>query len=283
MAVALLAPDPRRIADPPAQPPADDRVADAVADGTPEPLRKLACPVGIDTGVLVKGFRADEHTDGRQRLGLDVARRYPGVERRARAALRTPPGLARTLAEAAHSVVSDEVVPTWPDAMPPPAPARLPATRRNSAVAVYLPVITDASSCTHGFREHAGVDVLDAVEWVHDTLLPKLRVDRLRSVVVHPTCASKHLGLGPRLEATAAALADEVLVPAGASCCGFAGDRGLLHPELAAAATRDEAAEIADRSFDAYLSSNRTCELGLQQATRRPYWSAVQVLEERTR
>jgi D-lactate dehydrogenase len=359
MAVALLAPDPRRIADPPAQTPADDRVPDAVADGTPEPLRKLACPVGIDTGVLVKGFRAEEHTDGRQRLALDVARRYAGVERRARAALRTPPGLARTLAEAARSVVSDEVVPTWPDAMPPPAPARLPATRRNSAVAVYLPacvnrifgppdggrslpealvalseraglpvwipddaaghccatpwtskgyedggqfmahktaaalrrwsedgrlpVITDASSCTHGFREHAGVDVLDAVEWVHDTLLPKLRVDRLRSVVVHPTCASKHLGLGPRLEATAAALADEVLVPAGASCCGFAGDRGLLHPELAAAATRDEAAEIADRSFDAYLSSNRTCELGLQQATRRPYRSAVQVLEERTR
>jgi D-lactate dehydrogenase len=37
--VVLLAPDPRRIADPPAQAPADDRVPDAVAGGTPEPLR----------------------------------------------------------------------------------------------------------------------------------------------------------------------------------------------------------------------------------------------------
>jgi hypothetical protein len=51
----------------------------------------------------------------------------------------------------------------------------------------------------------------------------------------------------------------------------------------AAEPARDEAAEIAGRSFDAYLSSNRTCELGLQQATSRPYRSVVQALEEQTR
>jgi hypothetical protein len=34
--VVLLAPDPRRIADPPAQTAADDRVPDAVAAGTPD-------------------------------------------------------------------------------------------------------------------------------------------------------------------------------------------------------------------------------------------------------
>ena len=321
---------------------------------------KLACPVGIDTGVLVKGFRADEHTGGRQRLALDVARRYAGVERRARAALRTPPGLAGALADAARSVVSDEVVPTWPDAMPPPASARLPVTRRESAVAVYLPacinrifgpasggrslpealvalseraglpvwipedvaghccatpwtskgfqdggrfmaaktaaalrrwsedgrlpVITDASSCTHGFREHTGVDVLDAVEWVHDRLLPRLRVGRrVGSVAVHPTCSSKHLGLGPRLEALAAATAETVTVPAAAACCGYAGDRGLLHPELPAAATRDEASELESAAFGACVSSNRTCELGMQQATGAPYRSVVHLLDEATR
>jgi len=41
--VALLAPDPRRIADPPEAPPADDRVPDAFARGTPEPLRRDMC------------------------------------------------------------------------------------------------------------------------------------------------------------------------------------------------------------------------------------------------
>ena len=69
-------------------------------------------------------------------------------------------------------------------------------------------------------------------------------------------------------------------VPLAATCCGFAGDRGFLHPELTAAATRDEAAELAARRFDAHLCSNRTCEIGLQQATGGAYASFVQLLEE---
>jgi D-lactate dehydrogenase len=280
-----------------------DGVQTCAADGS----CSLACPVGIDTGALVKGFRFDEHTDGAERLALDVARRYAGVERRARAGLNAPSGLARVATEAARRLVSDELVPAWPGDMPPPAPGRLPETRRegakgyseggrymaaktNAAFARWtdggqLPVVIDASSCTHGVRDHvAGVEVLDAIEWVHDRLLPELQVSRrVGAVAIHPTCASKHLGLGPRLAALAAAVADEAVVPAATSCCGFAGDRGLLHPELAAAATRDESAEVSGRSYDAYVSSNRTCELGLQQATGQPYGSVMQLVEELTR
>jgi D-lactate dehydrogenase len=323
---------------------------------------KVACPVGIDTGVLVKGFRAQEHTAGAERLALDLAKRWAGVERRARAGLRTPPALARAAAAAARSVISDELVPTWPGAMPPPAPAPLPSTRREGATAVYLPacinrifgpprgerslpealvavseraglpvwipgdapghccatpwtskgydegaaymttktnaalrrwtedgrlpVVIDASSCTHGARErldHEGVEVLDAVEWIADRVLPRLTpARRVGAVAVHPTCSSKHLGLGSRLERIAEALADEVLVPAAAGCCGMAGDRGLLHPELPQAATRDEVAELRGGHFDAYVSSNRTCELGLEQATGQPYISIVQLLDRLT-
>ncbi len=85
------------------------------------------------------------------------------------------------------------------------------------------------------------------------------------------------------LESVARALAAEVVVPLTSTCCGFAGDRGLLHPELTAAATRDEAAEVAAAPFDAYLSANRTCEIGLEQGTGRPYESAIQLLERATR
>jgi predicted ATPase len=81
----------------------------------------------------------------------------------------------------------------------------------------------------------------------------------------------------------AAALADDVVVPAAATCCGFAGDRGLLHPDLTEAATRDEAAELRARPADVYVSSNRTCELGLRLATGAPYRSVLLVLEELTR
>jgi D-lactate dehydrogenase len=160
-----------------------------------------------------------------------------------------------------------------------------------------LPVVIDATSCALGIRDEAGgalgeddrerlgrVEVLDPIAWAHDRLLPRLRVGRpVGAATLHPTCAGAHLGLGQRLRSLADALADDVHVPLHAGCCGFAGDRGFLHPELTAAATRREAAEVGGRAFDAHVSANRTCEIGLEQATGRPYESIVQLLERATR
>jgi D-lactate dehydrogenase len=73
------------------------------------------------------------------------------------------------------------------------------------------------------------------------------------------------------------------VVPAGTTCCGMAGDRGLLHPELPASALAGAAAELDGSMFDACLCSNRTCEIALQQVTRRPYGSFILLLEELTR
>jgi D-lactate dehydrogenase len=150
-----------------------------------------------------------------------------------------------------------------------------------------LPVVMDASSCSLGLRENIaldGVEVIDSVSWVHDHLLEHLEVThRLGSVVVHPTCATGHLGLSGKVAAVAGRLADEVVVPAATRCCGMAGDRGWLHPELPAAALADTTAELEGRGFDACLSSNRTCEIALQQVTGRPYESLVFILEALTR
>jgi D-lactate dehydrogenase len=147
-----------------------------------------------------------------------------------------------------------------------------------------LPVVIDASSCAQGLREVLeGREVLDAIEWVHDRVLPQLDVRRrVGSVALHPPCSARHLGLVPKLRAIAAAMADEVVVPATATCCGMAGDRGLLHPELTRAATAPQAAELGGRHFDAHLSSNRTCELALTQGTGREYGSFVRLLDSLT-
>jgi D-lactate dehydrogenase len=63
----------------------------------------------------------------------------------------------------------------------------------------------------------------------------------------------------------------------------MAGDRGYLHPELPASALRDVTRELDGRSFDACVSSNRTCEVALQQVTGRSYESFVLALEALTR
>jgi D-lactate dehydrogenase len=159
-----------------------------------------------------------------------------------------------------------------------------------------LPVVCDASSCTLGLAEevvpllsevnaerHTHLRILDSIEWALE-LLPKLEIGRrLDAVAVHPPCATRHMELHAALGTIAAALADEVFFPIASTCCGFAGDRGMLHPELPRAATADQAAELAGRRFDAHLCSNRTCEIGLQQGTGRTYESFVFTLEELTR
>jgi D-lactate dehydrogenase len=159
-----------------------------------------------------------------------------------------------------------------------------------------LPVVSCATSCTLGLaadvlpslneenrERHERLEILDAVTWVGERLLPKLEVrGKVESATLHPPCAMRHLGLVGELEALAGELAREVVVPPTATCCGFAGDRGFLHPELTEAATRLEAAEVAERPTDAYLCGNRTCEIGLQRATGAPYESFVHLVDELT-
>jgi D-lactate dehydrogenase len=164
----------------------------------------------------------------------------------------------------------------------------LPALRAASRDGA-LPVISDAASCSEGFGRLvcAGGDqiqVIDAAAYVADTLLPRLTVRRRHaSLALHPTCSSVRLGLEPALRALAGAIADEVVIPDDWQCCGFAGDRGLLRPELTAAATRGEAADVTQRRFSAYASVNRTCELAMTRATGATYQHLLELVEEATR
>ena len=72
-------------------------------------------------------------------------------------------------------------------------------------------------------------------------------------------------------------------VPLSAGCCGFAGDRGFLVPELTQSATKHEAAEVKARQVDECYSSSRTCEIGMSRATGQIYRSYLYLLEKATR
>lgn len=150
-----------------------------------------------------------------------------------------------------------------------------------------LPVVVDASSCTHGFRDMAegiGITVIDAIEFVEDQVLERLEVkQKVDSVTLHPTCSATHLGIVDTLERVAGAAAEDVRVPAEWNCCGYAGDRGMLHPELTHAATKREAAQAAELGSATHASSNRTCELGLTAATGKDYEHILEILERVSR
>jgi len=91
------------------------------------------------------------------------------------------------------------------------------------------------------------------------------------------------MSLTPLLEGIARACSESVVVPMSAGCCGFAGDRGFLYPELTESATRLEAAELETAEHDGYFSSSRTCEIGMSRATGHQYRSFFFLLEQATR
>jgi len=156
-----------------------------------------------------------------------------------------------------------------------------------------LPVVIDTSPCTYGLRtcrqaltaeNQARFDALtliDSVEFASRTLLPALTIRRRQGrVVLHPVCSVVKMGLAADLERVARACADKVVVPVDAGCCGFAGDRGWLVPELTESATRREAAEVSALSdVDGCYSSSRTCEIGMTRSTGRTYRSHLYLLE----
>ena len=168
-----------------------------------------------------------------------------------------------------------------------------------------LPVVCESSSCALGLTEMAGrldgghppgdrsLRILDAVSFVRGRVLPRLTVRRrVDTVALHPTCSGEHLGSTGDLEALAAACAGRVVIPASWGCCGFAGDRGLLHPEVTAAATRRQAGEVSQLAREAtrsgqpviaFVSANRPCEVAMSRATGQGYRHILELVEACTR
>jgi D-lactate dehydrogenase len=117
-----------------------------------------------------------------------------------------------------------------------------------------------------------------------DEVLPRLRVkEKIGHVALHPVCSLTKLNLRSKLEAIARACSDFVSIPRNSDCCGFAGDRGLLFPELTESATREQSSELINNEYDGYFSSSRTCELAMSKAVRHIYRSYLYLLEKVTR
>jgi D-lactate dehydrogenase len=158
-----------------------------------------------------------------------------------------------------------------------------------------LTVVTDASPCAgtlgdlvaaHLRATGREIRTLDFPTFWAREVLPGVPDPPRRkgTAIVHPTCTLLKTGGLADLVAVARAHAERVEVPRFAECCGFAGDRGFLVPELTESATADEGAEIrrileGDPAAAGY-STCRTCEIGLGRAVGRPFRSLLHLVHE---
>jgi len=149
----------------------------------------------------------------------------------------------------------------------------------------HYPIIMDASTCSGRMQKHlAGrLTLLDFHEFAHDALLPRLRLARKSGpVALHINCSVRRAATDDKLRKLIAACVEEIVEPAGVTCCGFAGDRGFVVPELNVHALR-KVHEALPANCCEGVSTNRTCEIGLTAETGRPYRSIAYLLEECSR
>ena len=119
----------------------------------------------------------------------------------------------------------------------------------------------------------------DSIDFVHDTLLPRLALTREdAAVAVHPVCSVRKMGSVDKLLAIAGRCSSAVVTNDAVQCCGFAGERGFIRPELNEHALR-HLKESIPASCSAGVSSSRTCEIGLSEAAGLPYRSILYLVE----
>jgi D-lactate dehydrogenase len=117
-------------------------------------------------------------------------------------------------------------------------------------------------------------------------VLPSLEAPprRAGTAILHPTCTLVKSGGLPDLLSVARAHSEHALVPRFAECCGFAGDKGFLVPELTESATVAEAAEVkalCERDPEAEcFSTCRTCEIGMTRAVGRSFRPILALVHE---
>ena len=324
-------------------------------------LCESSCPVGINTGALVKELRSARST-GLSRSIWEIASDHwssttQGISGLLTLSKRIPAPILQPINRGLRSIFGNEIIPLWSNDLPSGGSPRIPSIHKGADFVLFtsclgsmfdsktaeslkslaqkvglsfttppqiadlccgtpwaskglepgytdminrtyeallkasdngrLPIVCENSSCTEGLinaikaKANQTLQIIDAIDFTADFLLPKLTVtQKLDSVVLHPTCSSTLLGSNENFERLAHAISENVSIPTEWGCCAFAGDRGMLHPELTASATAKEAAAIIHQKFDAYLSTNSPCEIGMSRATGEKYEHILNRLDQ---
>ncbi len=156
-----------------------------------------------------------------------------------------------------------------------------------------IPIVVDTSPCTLGLRTARShltktnqirwdrLTILDSIDFVHDTMMPRLTLRQTdASVALHTVCSAVKMKSQSKFVSIANACSQHVVVPEHGGCCAFAGDRGLLVPELTASATCEMAKSILAQKPDRCYSSSRTCEMAMTSATGFTFRSFLYLLDE---
>ncbi len=146
-------------------------------------------------------------------------------------------------------------------------------------------IVCDQSPCLHRMRKCiTRMKLYEPVEFIWEYLRDRLEFTPIdRHIALHFTCSTREMGLVDTMTNLARLCSNNVFLPEGVGCCGFAGDRGWTHPEVNRWALRKLRRQLEDNHIEMGYSNSRTCEVGLESNGGIPYQSIVYLVNEVTR
>ena len=146
------------------------------------------------------------------------------------------------------------------------------------------PVVCDQSPCLHRMRKCISrMKLYEPVEFIWEYLRDRLVFTPIdRHIALHITCSTREMGLVDKMTSLARLCSNNVFLPEGVGCCGFAGDRGWTHPEVNRWALRKLRKQLEDNRIEMGYSNSRTCEVGLETNGGIPYQSIIYLVNEVT-
>lgn len=146
-----------------------------------------------------------------------------------------------------------------------------------------IPVFSDTSPCSLTLRGKldARIKLYDSIDFISEFVLPSLTLSKQKKpIALHISCSATQLGQTEKLKQLLAACTEQIVIPEGISCCGFAGDKGFFMPELNASALSGLAEQVSECSQG--VSSSRTCEIGLSRHSGIEYQHLLYLLERQS-
>lgn len=144
------------------------------------------------------------------------------------------------------------------------------------------PVLCDQSPCLHRMKHKIKkMRLYEPAEFILGFLADRLDFHQIDTpVAIHLTCSMRLMHKTGKMLELARMCSTNVLVPEGVGCCGFAGDKGMTHPELNKYALRKLKDQV--KGIPVGYSNSRTCEIGLATNSGIPYVSIAYLVNRCT-
>lgn len=144
------------------------------------------------------------------------------------------------------------------------------------------PVLCDQSPCLHRMKHKIKkMRLYEPAEFILGFLTDRLDFHQTDTpVAIHLTCSMRLMHKTGKMLELARMCSTNVIVPEGVGCCGFAGDKGMTHPELNKYALRKLKDQV--KGIPVGYSNSRTCEIGLATNSGIPYVSIAYLVNRCT-